>query len=904
MMSRLDYYTGDLVRHHRYGNGRVELDKGVTALVRFDHGIEEVEKTELSQCYSPLQALQKAKWDSPLEVITRSQAAAIMSVNDTWGVFSRSKIALLPHQLWVCRLINETWPTRWLVADDVGLGKTIEAGLILWPLLSKGVVKRLLIMCPASLVEQWQYRLREMFDIRTAQYVAEADTPKTDFWNTHQQVVASFHTLRDDHKGRHDRIFESPAWDLIIIDEAHHLNADEESGPTLAYKLVSRLQEEKKVQSLVFFTGTPHRGKNYGFLALLKILRPDLFDPRKELVEQLRGLRQVLIRNNKQSVTDIEGNKLFQPPVVYSETYTYSEQEAKFYQMLTEFIATGKMYANTLGSTNGRAVMLVLISMQKLASSSVAAIRRALKRRLARITETQERLNSLGAALSEARGKVSQYDSLEGSGNDDMLSVLEEEVAVLTAELRLMEDEVPRIRQLIDAADQVKEETKIKKIVSVLKTKYANRHVVFFTEYKATQSLLLSTLFQEFGDYCATFINGDDRAEGVIDSKGIMLTLTEQREGATDKFNQGKVRFIVSTEAGGEGIDLQESCHSLIHVDLPWNPMRLHQRVGRLNRYGQTHQVEVINLRNPDTVESRIWEKLNAKIENIMLALGSAMDEPEDLLQLVLGMTSPTLFREIFSGGAEVPVESLSKWFDAKTARFGGQDAIKTVKEIVGNCERFDFRRVSSQLPRVDLPALQPFFEGMLVLNSRRVFKEENRLSFKTPEAWLADPAVRTSYEDMVFDRNLRGPDVAKRVMGVGHKVFDQSLKQAMDGTASVATVSVAKLDKPLMIFRVFDRVTGEKISIRNKIVGVIPDDRSMSSIRILHDWELLLVMNNLYGGKDVKADSSSPIQDIDGIQDLVNAAAKKVADTIHELDLPFRRPTVEVFSILWPISS
>src|SRR5262249_37936003 len=151
------------------------------------------------------------------------------------------------------------------------------------------------------------------------------------------------------------------------------------------------------------------------------------------------------------------------------------------------------------------------------------------------------------------------------------------------------------------------------------------------------------------------------------------------------------------------------------HVDLPWNPMRLHQRVGRLNRYGQTKQVEVITLRNPDTVESRIWEKLNEKIENITLAFGHVMDEPEDLLQMVLGMTSPSLFRELFGEASDVPSKSLSNCFDQKTATFGGRDVIDTVKEIVGNCQRFDFQSVGKDLPPVDLPDLRPFFEGMLI---------------------------------------------------------------------------------------------------------------------------------------------------------------------------------------------
>ncbi|GAM10430.1 putative ATP-dependent helicase YqhH [Geobacter sp. OR-1] len=899
MSNTAPFSSGDLVRHSRFGNGKVEFDKGPTTLVRFEHGIEEVAKDELSRFSTPEQTLNKTTWDSPSEVLVRTQAAAITSVNDTWGVLSRSKIALLPHQLWVCKRVNEVWPARWLVADDVGLGKTIEAGLILWPLLAKGTVKRLLILCPASLVDQWQFRLREMFDIRMVKYVSEADNAKSDFWNTHNQVVASFHTLRDDHKGRHDRLIESDPWDLVIVDEAHHLNADEDAGPTLAYKLVGRLQEERRVESMVFFTGTPHRGKNYGFLALLKLLHPDKFDPKNDLCEQLPLLKQVLIRNNKQNVTDLQGKKLFFPPIVSPETYAYSPEEEYFYEMLTDFIATGKMYANSLSESGGRVVMLVLISMQKLASSSVAAIHKALKRRLARINQSQYELKNLEEILSKSKAKFSELDSLQSSGNDDEIAKLEEQIVEMAESVHLMEDEAPRLQELIDAADMVIEETKICKIIELLKTKFAERTIVFFTEYKATQSLLISRLFSEFGDNCATFINGDNRAEGIIDSSGKIIVLSENRENAAEKFNNGKVRFIVCTEAGGEGIDLQERCHSLIHVDLPWNPMRLHQRVGRLNRYGQTRQVEVVTLRNPDTVESRIWEKLNSKIDNIMQALGSAMDEPEDLLQLVLGMTSPSMFNEVFNGASTIAPNSLGTWFDAKTAKFGGNDVIDTVKQIVGNSARFDYKEVSDKIPRIDLPALQPFLEAMLSMNGRRIVKDEEGISFKTPDEWLTEPGVRTTYENMVFDRNLRGQDAAKRVLGVGHKVIDHAIKQSLDYTSSVATIAANRLKQPFFVFKVFDRITSEKTSIRNKIVGTTPTTDGM---RMLQDWELLIELNNVSLGRDVKAEYSSPPVNIAEIRETVSSALSFVTSKLLELDVPFKHPTVELHSVIYPV--
>ena len=492
--------SGDQVQHKKLGLGRVEFDKGLTVLVRFESGIEECEKTALFRIHTPLQVLEETSWHAPLEVITRVQAEAIQSANDMWGIFSQSRIELLPHQLWVCRRVLDKWPARWLVADDVGLGKTIEAGLILLPLLSKGTVKRVLIVCPASLVEQWQTRLRTMFDIRCSRYVTEADTERADFWVTNNQVIASLQTLRADRKDRHQRLLESPPWDLLIVDEAHHLNADEGTGQTLGYRFIEKLVEQKRVDSMLFFTGTPHRGKNYNFLALLQLLRPDLFDSQEPLSDQLSHLHEVAIRNNKQNVTDLKGEQLFFPPDVKPVTYSYSPEEARFYDMLTEFIATGKAYASNLGPTDERAVMLVLIAMQKLASSSVAAIKRALEGRLKRTTESRERLGRLRSQHEKARQFLALYEGSERESDSDALSRMEEEIDERAAELRLMEDEEPRLKELVQAANAVKDETKIKKIMSILESDFQDRQVLFFTEYKATQSLLMSALIKRFDD--------------------------------------------------------------------------------------------------------------------------------------------------------------------------------------------------------------------------------------------------------------------------------------------------------------------------------------------------------------------------------------------------------------------
>ncbi|NLJ36517.1 MAG: DEAD/DEAH box helicase family protein [candidate division WS1 bacterium] len=907
------YIEGDQVEHSELGKGTVELDRGDTVIVRFSSGIEECVKDKLTRVATPLQALDRPQWDRPLEVVTRIQAEAVASVNDAWGVLSRSRIALLPHQLWVCKRVLERWPARWLIADDVGLGKTIEAGLILWPLISRGIAKRIMILCPAHLIQHWQYRLRKMFDIRVSEYRTDLDTAAAEWFVQHDRVVASLQTVRGwlgarercNNTERLERLLNSPPWDLLIVDEAHHLNYDEHGGPTLGYSLVERMFERGRVESALFFTGTPHRGKDYGFIALCELLRPDLFDREKPLMAQLPRLTDMMIRNNKYAVTDINGKRLFTKPKVSDNTYHFSPAEEDFYHMLTEFILSGHAYASELQARDGRAVMLVLVAMQKLASSSVAAIKRAISRRL-------ERIKTIKAEHSRAKYERAQLDKLlaeyeDGEDAPDLLerlNQLDEEIFTLAARLSLMHDEGPRLQQLLEAAERVGPETKITRLLELIETQYAGRQVLLFTEYKATQSLVMSALMKRFGQGCVTFINGDDAAEDVVLPDGTCKTVRIDREAASEQFNAGEVRFLVSTEAGGEGIDLQENCHTIIHIDLPWNPMRMHQRVGRLSRYGQLEQVEVAMLRNPDTVESVVWEKLNEKIERITTAFSQTMDEPEDLLELILGMTSPTLFRNLYSQAHDVPRERLSDWVDTSTAQFGGQDVMEAVEGLVGNAAKFDYQEASGRIPKVDLPDLRPFITAMLVLNKRRYQnKPDGSLSFKTPDLWCKQFIVRQEYEDMLFDRNDRSDRAEERILGVGHPVVDEALKQARASSASVTLLSSSDLARPLIVFRISDRVTTGGGTARGVVVAL--ERTGGSGWRIVEDWYLLQRMNTMANRRRVReAESPASRGDVAVMADMADDARGVLQSRLDELDLSFERPEPAVLAILWPDAS
>ena len=497
MSSEDELKAGASVEHPKFGLGKVEAVLEDTAIVRFESQLERCLLSELSKRAVVEDRLIAGKSDSLTRVINRMQAETIISANDAWGVFSPSRIALYPHQLWVCNKVGRSWPMRWLVADDVGLGKTVEAGLILWPLITRNRVNRILILSPASIVRQWCSRLLRMFDIRMTDYRSESDGTRDNYWKRHDRVVASFHTLREDRNGRWKRIHEADKWDLVIVDEAHHLNSDEEGGKTKIFRLVESLQNAGKIDSLIFFTGTPHRGKNYAFYALMKLLRPDLFDPEKPSGEQIPNLRKAVIRNNKQTVTDLSGKELFKRPETYSVHYSYSDEEQHFYDQLSEFIAGGKAYAKTLSLKAGSAVGLILATMQKLAASSVAAVTSAMKKRRQALIEGQDEVEqTLGAALND--------EVLLEDGEENLSEKLIRQM------IKVLEDEGKHLDYLIGLASMVKEETKIQKIIEMVQKEYPDQSVLFFTEYKVTQALLYGKLTEIAGKKQDGFINGDD----------------------------------------------------------------------------------------------------------------------------------------------------------------------------------------------------------------------------------------------------------------------------------------------------------------------------------------------------------------------------------------------------------
>jgi len=589
----------------------------------------------------------------------------------------------------------------------------------------------------------------------------------------------------------------------------------------------------------------------------------------------------------------MKGQTLFTPVKSVQETYSYSPEESYFYDKMTQFITDGKAYAAGFDQQRQRMAILILITMQKLASSSVAAVSKALSNRLKKLKDASNKITEVDNYLKEMK----QLQAEDESSNFDEISRLEEKIFEnINKTIKVNPDEIPALEELLRAAEKIDKETKIQRIMDVIDKSFNNRSVLFFTEYKATQALLMSALIERYGEDCVAFINGDGCIEGVKHPSGKVLTFRDTRLNAAKKFNFGKVRFLVSTEAAGEGVDLQESCHTLIHVDLPWNPMRLHQRVGRLSRYGQKYPVDVVSLRNPDTVESRIWECLDYKLDRITLAFQGAMDDPEDMRDLVIGMASPRMFATIFSEADEsMKGDKLNTWFNSKTATFGGEDAVSVVKKIFGNVARFDFGQVAHQIPKVDLPDLMPFFKALFAVFAKRpTIVDEVRLSFKTPKEWLDDFTIAERY-NLLFDRSSKGLE-DEDLAGVGLKVVDRAVQTARKMTDCLAVVSDIKY--PLIVFGISDKITDSDSPVKTTVAGM---EHTQDGIwNLLKDWEIIKRLNPIADKPRSQALTDSKIVDQD-IPALIKEARENLERRVDDLELPYHIPVIEGLACLVP---
>ena len=586
---------------------------------------------------SRLKSLESAGTGSPEDIayVTAAARVADTLTQDVLLAPIESSVIPLPHQIQALSRAIANDRVRYLLADEVGLGKTIEAGLILRELKLRGLVKRTLVIAPKGLVTQWVSEMRFHFsetfqlvlpeDIKTLKRIAPAaglgnddlanhnkETLPANAWQMFSQVVVPMDSVKplDSRRGwtatqvaeYNQERFEdliSAGWDLVIVDEAHRLGGSTEQ--VARFKLGQGLSEAAPY--LLLLSATPHQGKTDAFHRLVSLIDaqefPDITSVTRERVQPY------IIRMEKSHAIDAEGKPLFKPrrtqlaPVSWKEPH---RDQQILYEAVTEYVREG--YNQALREKRSYIGFLIIL-MQRLVVSSTSAIRSTLERRLEALICPPEQLPLFPPTPEE------EWADLDGQEQIETL---------LYTRLKALRNERAEVKLLLDAAgrcEQVGPDAKAESLLDWLYRLQAEEgdpeiKGLVFTEFVPTQEMLRRFL--------------TERGFSVVCLNGSMNM--EERKRVQETY-ANEARILISTDAGGEGLNLQ-FCHVVINYDIPWNPMRLEQRIGRVDRIGQTHTVRAVNFVFEGSVEHRVREVLEQKLAVIFEEFG--IDKTGDVL--------------------------------------------------------------------------------------------------------------------------------------------------------------------------------------------------------------------------------------------------------------------------------
>lgn len=521
-----------------------------------------------------------------------------------------SQVDPLPHQIEaVYHYILKNPAIRFLLADDPGAGKTIMAGLLLKELKYRGLVDRTLIVVPGHLKDQWVRELKEKFQetfIKIDRNIMRAAWGQN-VWKENNQIITSIDFVKQEDVMP---TVKDSRWDIVIVDEAHKMSAyqyGEKVDPTQRYKFGRNLSEMSNY--LLFLTATPHRGDPDNFRLFLDLLEPGFFSTNEMLAESIREKDNPLfLRRLKEDMKNFDQEPLFPPRHVETIKYRMSDNddEITLYNAVTDYV---KNHYNKALQKEKRNVAFAMVILQRRMASSVRAIRRSLERRRNRLQDLLEK----GEFLQEGGHRTDPEEALEDMEEKERWKKEEELLEKLTSAETLdeLKEEIGKLDNLIvlaKKAEKGESEVKLSKLKELIQEEGLSESgdkLLIFTEANDTREYLIEKL-KAWG-YSVTSIHG-----------GMDL---DRRIAAEDEF-RNRAQVMVATEAAGEGINLQ-FCHLCINYDIPWNPNRLEQRMGRVHRYGQQHEVFIYNMVASDTIEGKILDKLFEKLKKMREHLGS-----------------------------------------------------------------------------------------------------------------------------------------------------------------------------------------------------------------------------------------------------------------------------------------
>lgn len=698
-----------------HGERQVPPESVSLAADRFDRlaqGMESATPDKLEQVWLAIEAE---------EIPLMESAAALTS----------AKVDLLPHQVVLVHRVANARPKRFLIADEVGLGKTIEAALILRELASRGELQRAIMIVPAGLVDNWRNELNEIFKLDFEVFGSEGDVTdrKSNAFAKHNRLIVSVDTLK--RPARIKRLLAAPPWDLVVFDEAHHLSVYRNGTKikkTENFKLAEAIRNH--CRDLILLSATPHQGDHFRFWQLINLLNPSLFEDARDMVENRHRLNAVVIRRSKADACAQDGSPLFVRRIVHTEAFELSECEKPFYNALLDYLRDGYNLAAKQGN-KGRALGFVMTIFQKIAASSFAAIRSTLRRRLLMLTiqegiERDERLDVDGRnrVFEEARQMIhalhdlpfnavgnAQADRILADSKVQLLSKRDETLSFVTSAESYSDSEytagaaedsaallvtvaLPEERQRIQSLlSNLPEdiESKTSKLVDALRQLWQinpSEKIVIFATYLGTVDAIKKHLDEAFPGKGIDVLRGGDHGAKVAAQKRF-----RRKDGP---------HVLICTAAGREGINLQFA-HILFNYDLPWNPMDLEQRIGRIHRYGQVSTAQVYNLVSVDTIEGQIFLLLEEKLVDIARALGKVDDQgeiAEDFRTQVLGQLGSALsYSQLYQDAVSDPTLKRTRQ-ELEVAMANANLARQVVFELFQELDRFnlgDYKKFDDQ---------------------------------------------------------------------------------------------------------------------------------------------------------------------------------------------------------------
>lgn len=547
-----------------------------------------------------------------------------------------SNIIPLPHQILALEKVMAGKFLRFLIADEVGMGKTIETGLILKELKLRGIAKRTLIVVPKSAMGQWQQEMKkhfnELFHIYDTDYIntvsktfarLEVDN-EINLFTQHNQIIVSMDALKpietrqgwskqkvDEYNRYRIQSVLEAEFDLLVIDECHKVGGSNTQ--------VGRFQMAdilcNAIPNVLLLSATPHRGKSDHFRRLLQLLNNDAFAG--EGMPTIPELEPYVVRTEKRQAIDYDGKALFNKrhtkkiEVVLHEV-NHRKQKA-LYDAVTEYVVSG---FNLAQQTKNTSYGFVMILFQRMMSSSTQAILDAMQKRAERLSGERQEVNKENIINNmEESGLEGQ---MEMDFEQKVFSMVEETQANYDTELSILQGLIRDAKDCLDKETDAKVEFLMSKL-SELKRTEQNPDLKFliFTEFTSTQYMLKKVL-EEKGGYICDAINGS------MDF--------DQRVNSLKQFKEGS-QILICTDAAGESLNMQFA-HIVINYDMPWNPMVLEQRIGRVDRIGQSFEVLALNMMLDNSVDKRVYEVVETKLSQIMNELG--IDKTSDVLDSTL----------------------------------------------------------------------------------------------------------------------------------------------------------------------------------------------------------------------------------------------------------------------------